>query len=286
MAKTKNPKPQAANNIFGISEQPEETTANGHGSQTAQSGRPVSGQVLPNEPSHIEIVRALSNSPSEEHRVVVGDTSYPLTELTYLEWMEYVSILGPQIEALTKDLMPLLTTVIRSYTVLKHLGEDTREQLKAIAKTGDYELMIITFESLGVSPSDYTHEDLETLVEAAQGNKPLDFLIGMASIFLKPLAGPTIGVLQTLSVSGIVIRLGEALPKLVKASLVSSLKRQKLDYTPESLLDDIYMLDGFDMFDIIYKQYQLYSDRGKIRSFFGQAFQMGQRSSGTETPSA
>ena len=252
--------------------------------QPIQPGRPLPGDTLPGEPTPVEITEALTNAPSKTITIDFEGKEIPVVELTFANWMTYVSIFAPQFESVMKNLLPLVGVATKSFSVLRHLDKKTQAVLKEIAKTGDYALLESTLQGLGAS--DYSFDDIENLVEASKKDKNLDFLIAISTLLLRPLGGPALKALEEMSFSSIVTNLGKDLPDLAFASIASSYKRRGEEFAEKELREQIEMMDGMDMFDIVYKQYLLYSQRGKVRRFFDQVVTMTMKSIGTGTPTA
>lgn len=250
----------------------------------SQGERPKVGEVKPGEPTDREKIEAIQNDPDRDFVVTVGEIDYPLVELTLLSWRKYIAVVAPKFEEVLKSLLPLLTIAIRGFAVWRQLGSDVRNNLRIVAAEGETELLQETLHQMGIT--DYSYEDLLALQQAAKSGDQLSFLTAMGTIFLRPMAGPALDALRELSFSKLALELDADLPELALASLKSSLLKRKKAVDEQKLEDDINMMDGIDLFEIVYKQYLLYVKRGKIRRFFDQMMLMTtSRSTNTVTPS-
>src|SRR5262249_55097536 len=152
-------------------------------------------------------------------------------------WRKYLSVIAPKFEGVLKSLLPLIGVAVRSFTIWRHLNDETRSKIKEIAKSGDLTLLQDTLQLMGVE--EFSFEDLIALQKAAQSGDGTGFISTLGTIFLAPMAGPALDAIRQLSFSSLAVELDEELGNLALASLSSSLIRRKKLVDEDALMAEI-----------------------------------------------
>lgn len=247
-----------------------------------------SGTFREGEPSPEEIVHAITNEPGEETFKLGEDPKeHPLLDFTMTEGLAFFMTFVPLFQESIRGLMPMFGTVIRSAFLIRGFSTEVQEAIFVIARDSDFLTLYDTLKNMGVSEP--KNEEVEVLQAAARGDRSLEFLVTLGTIFFGPLLEPLRGVVLQTDFTALLEKQSHKLGYLVKLIAKSSFKRRNEEFDEAWFEKHIELTDPLNAFDIVYRQYDRYRQRGgKFARFFAQATSLrsGPKSTSGETPSA
>jgi hypothetical protein len=252
--------------------------------------RPAIGESLPGEPTISEILSAAKNDPEPEFSVNLAGRQFTLVELRLLDSKQYIESFVPALEKVLQTAVPALGSMARSFFIMRNLSGGTIDALREVAASGDSTAFEDSLSVLGLSG--LSESTVENLKGAAVESRD-SFMTQLMYLML----GPTVmGAFKNQSFSKILLDMVDELPKLVLASLRSSVRKDPkykssavagdlTGYDPidtaslQSLIEDC---DVLDLVDVVLTQIDLYNKRGKLQSFFDR--RVKKIGTTTETP--
>jgi hypothetical protein len=226
-----------------------------------KKGRPKIGEVLPEEPSTLDIVNAAQNEPSKVFVFTLCGRDYPITDLGFLQSKAYLESLIPQIEGSMKDLAPIIYAIGKFVFLIRNLTADNTEVLRIAAQEEEsgVEVLQEIFRNWGFPISVSTAEELK-----ASAIDPMTFNNKLNILFMAPLRES----LSLVSISGLILDAVNLLPDLVMASFVGSSVRRGIKPDIEKLREEVMdNMDVFDMYNVASAQIEHYKASGKIAGF-------------------
>lgn len=265
------------------------------------ASRPKSGETLPGEPTPAEVIGAALNEPSEELVFTFDGRQYGVVDLTFTNWLRWAKIFQGEIEGAFRSLSPLVMLAFRAYPLVNRfrgsvklpLAEGETEartitilqNLREIAEHDSPTDLASALYQLGAEDSSDNMNEVNAIQAAAKEGRGFEFLWSLGQLVLKPLAEPTKEVFGGLSFADQIYKAEEKFPDLALLSITSAMQRLRESYDEDVLREKIELMDGFDLFEIVCKQYEHYRSReDKIGRFFGRMLGGVTKSISTATP--